>query len=128
MTWIYKTDQLVCVLGTVFLPRQSYKDNTEFPDTLHSVSPMLRAYTIRVHSSQLRNQHGYMTINQTARLIHIPLVFPSCCLGSRNSSRILHYPFRPWCLPSLLQSLTVFQTFFAPNDLDSFEESYSGIW
>lgn len=77
--------------GLLFLQRRNYKDSTEFPDAPHSVSPMLRAYVIWGHSSQPRNQLWYMTINQRARFIHIPLVFPSCPLGSRNASRILCY-------------------------------------
>lgn len=47
--------------------------------------------------------------------------------GFQELIQDITFPFSPLCAPSLLGSVTVFQTFLALDDLDSFEERWSGI-
>lgn len=53
--------------------------------------------------------------------------FSLVSFGFQERIQDMVLPFSPWRLPSLLRSMAVFQTFLAPDDLDSFEEHQSGI-
>lgn len=79
------------MLGAAFSSTAKLQRQHRVPGHPSLSFPDVRAYMIWGHSSQLRNQLWYVTINQRALFIHILLVFPSCPLGSRNASRILCY-------------------------------------